>query len=287
MKRRLLIIPLVICSFGISACESPDETEAYIDATAEEHEGDRPEASPLVQPPEQPVDTARVSYGAVDGVTLTGYMARPSAHDTLDGEEALPGVVVVHEWWGLNDNIKAMTRRLAGQGYTALAVDLYGDRVAQESSDARQLVEEAMQDRGALLANIEAAIGYLDERGSDRVAILGWCFGGTVTMSSVVALDDRLEAAVIYYGQPVTSRQTLSTVETPILAFFGGQDSSIPADSARVFKEILEETNANSSVYLYDEAGHAFANPSGRNYVPEAAADAWVKTIDFLRDELS
>ena len=277
----------------LAACDAPDEESGdYVDTMAEAHEGDRPAASPLTEPPRHAVDTMRVTYGEAGGATLTGYLARPAQPDSLaeamgiDTSGALPGIVVVHEWWGLNDNVKAMARRLAGEGYVALAVDLYGDQVAQQPSQAQQYMREATQDYGQIVSNVEQGVQYLEQNGSQRIGVIGWCLGGSVVMNSVIQLDHMLEAAVIYYGQPVTNRAELADVETPIRGFFGGQDESIPVDSVRAFSSILEETSSESAVDIYPEAGHAFANPSGQNYVPEAASHAWQQTLSFLEEQL-
>ena len=286
---------LLLLSMGLmlAACDAPDEDSGdYVDTMAEVHEGDRPAASPLTEAPRHAVDTMRVTYGEAGGTTLTGYLARPARPDSIaeamgmDTSGALPGVVVVHEWWGLNENIEAMARRLAGEGYVALAVDLYDDQVAEQPSQAQQYMREATGNYTQIISNVEQGVQYLEQNGSQRIGIIGWCLGGSVVMNSVIQLDHMLEAAVIYYGQPVTNREQLADVETPIRGFFGGQDESIPVDSVRAFRSILEETSSESAVDIYPEAGHAFANPSGQNYVPEAASHAWQQTLSFLEEQL-
>lgn len=293
---RPLLLALSTCAafFAMAACESPQQSTAsaegdtsYTDRMAAEHEGDRPDASPAAMEPDVPVTGREVTYG--DG--LTGYLAAPeAAADTsaADTAGALPALIAVHEWWGLNDNIRTMARRLAGQGLRVLAVDLYDDQVAEAPQQARQLMQTALSDQAAIRQNVQAARQYLaNQHGAPRVGIIGWCFGGGVSINSAIAMPTDLDAAVVYYGDlGNATREALQPVEMPIIGFFGGQDSSIPPQQVRQFEQTLQDLGKDAQVYIYDDAGHAFANPSGQSYVPSAAKDAWKKTTAFLAENL-
>jgi carboxymethylenebutenolidase len=223
-----------------------------------------------------------VVYGVVDGRDVTGYVARPA-----DVEGPLPGVIVIHEWWGLNDNVRAMTRRLAAEGFEALAVDLYGGRSASTPDEARALMEGVNENPAAARHNLQRAAQWLGERGVPSIGSLGWCFGGGWSLQTALLLGDDADGAVIYYGFVETDPSALKPLEAPVLAFFGGQDRGIPLDTVRAFEEALDGLGKDAEVVVYPEAGHAFANPSGRNWEPEAADDAWERTIAFLHDTLA
>ena len=289
----LLLIGLFLVAAGCAGGEDPQQ-ESYADEMAAQHEGDTARATALTEiEPAVSVVGDSVSYGTVGGEELTGYLAQPARPDSvarvreLPEGTALPGLIVVHEWWGLNENVKTMARRLAGEGLQVLAVDLYGGQVANQPQKARSLVQAAMEDSSALMANMRAANQYLrNELQAPRIGVLGWCFGGSVTMQTAVAMPDRVDAAVIYYGEPVLNPQKINNLDMPVLGLYGGQDGSIPVSSVDSFRQVLQKANRQAEVYVYDEAGHAFANPSGDNYEPDAAMDAWRKTTRFLQEYL-
>jgi len=261
---------------------------------AEEHEGDTPVASEAAREPAVPVEGRTVTYGTVGGTEVTGYLAAPSNPDSIlaarglnPAEAALPGLVVIHEWWGLNDNVRTAARRLAGEGYRALAVDLYGDSTAQTPGRAQKLMKQAMQDQDQLVANVRAGHEYLRGEGSaPRVGVLGWCFGGSMTYNTLAPRPEAFDAAVAYYGgpEPMTA-SVLKQLETPLMAHFGTEDEAISIEAARAFEKRAGQTDAPVTYHEY-EAGHAFANPSGESYDPAAADTAWTRTTDFLRTHL-
>ena len=225
--------------------------------------------------------TGKIEYPGPEEQALVGYLARP------EGAAVLPAVVVIQEWWGLNDNIRAMTRRLAGEGYAALAVDLYGGHTAEEPAGARELAMEANDHPPEALSNLRQAYGYLaNDVGAPKVASIGWCFGGGWSLRTALALPDTLAAVIIYYGSLVTDPQELATLRMPILGFFGGQDQSIPPAEVRGFEGTLHDLGKDATIIIYPDAGHAFANPSGHNYDPEAATQAWQEMVRFLADNL-
>ncbi len=293
MKHRsLLSIVLVVVLFGAGcAGESKDD---YAAKMAEQHAHDTTVATPITAEPTAAVDTSSIPYGTIDGQVVTGYMAAPANVDSarqvlgLEAGSALPGVIVIQEWWGLNDNIKAMARRLAGEGYRALAVDLYGGQVATQSEQAQQLVQRALQNQPALIENLRAAYRYLaEEQNAPRVGVVGWCFGGAMSLQAALALPKELDATVIYYGRLVEDRAALTKLEMPILGFFGGQDDGIPLEQVRAFEQTLKDLGKEVEIHVYENAGHAFANPTGNNYDAGAAEDSWARTLAFFKENLT
>lgn len=209
---------------------------------------------------------------------VKGFYARPDADGTFSG------VVMIHEWWGLNDNVRDMARQLAGQGYQVLAVDLYNGEYATTADKARELVTSIKQETAT--NNMRAAANYLRERGATRLASLGWCFGGGQSLQLALS-GEQLDATILYYGTPlVTDPQKLAAIGWPVLGVFGDKDQSIPVSSVQEFQSSLSANKIQNEVYVYPGVGHAFANPSGANYAPSETRDAWEKTLTFLTQAL-
>lgn len=275
------------CAFALLACDSGEapepEIERVVEATAAEHVDDTPAPSPLADaPPARPVLEQDLAYGEAEGHNLVGYLAMPA-----DAAEPLPGLILVHEWWGLNDNIKSMARQLAAQGYVALATDMYAGEVAANAAEAEALMTRTMRAHEAALANIQQAYEYLDRYAlAPRIGVIGWCLGGGLALQTALMLPDELDAAVMFYGQPVTDAARLAPLETPLLGLFGAEDSSIPVRDVQRFRTALRDLGKQAEVLIYSNAGHAFANPSGGNYDAAAAEEAWSKTLEFLKMNL-
>jgi carboxymethylenebutenolidase len=230
----------------------------------------------------QPVRAQTVAYAQGDSGEITGFYAEPE-----NAKSHLPGLIVIHEWWGLNDNIRMMTRRLAGLGIQALAVDLYHGKTANTPEKAIKYVKEVQSRPQEALHNLKSAYHYLHStKGAEKVGVVGWCFGGGWALQTALALPDKIDALVIYYGDLVQNKEKLSTLQMPIIGFFGEQDQNITPDKVKKFKETLKNLHKNVQIYEYKNAAHAFANPSGSNYQKKAATDAWMKTRAFLKQYL-
>ncbi len=291
MKNYLLLISATFVMLLFASCGG-DADRDYADAMKAEHATDTSAASAVIPEPAHPVLTQEVVYAVIDGDSVRGYLAYPAQADSLARSlgsvtGTVAGVIMIHEWWGLNDNIRASARRMAGDGFRVLAVDLYGGEAASTPDAAQALMKTAMGRQPKLNENMEAAYNYLtEEGGAERVAVMGWCFGGTQALEAALAMPEKLDATVIYYGRPVQDREHLATLDMPIIGFYGGEDEGIPVDGVREFESTLNDLGKNIEVHVYDEAGHAFANPSGNNYVEEAATDACRKTVAFLKKNL-
>lgn len=277
MKKRIFLIPLLIL---MAACTG--ESDEYTDRMTQEHEGDEP-VSNVSGIQEANISSENVSYMESGGEIISGYYSEPdgAAEDT-------PAMIVIHEWWGLNDNIRTMTDQLAAEGYKALAVDLYSGQIAENPDESRELMQEVMGNREGAIENLNAAIDYLkNDRSAGKLGVIGWCFGGTWSLNISLASADEIDATIIYYGQLETDPEALSELDQPVLGIFGEEDEGIPVENVREFESALEKAGVDHEIHIYEGADHAFANPSGNRYNAEAAGDAWEKTTAFLNKTLN
>ena len=280
--QQLILAGIFAIALLLTLTMSVTKPEANKVLAAHRHDYPSPTAIARVEP-EVPVATESVEYVTIDGQAINGYYAYPQ-----DATEPLPGILAIHEWWGLNENIEAMARRLAGEGYQVLAVDLYGGQVAETPEAAKQLVQQVANNPFGAEANITKAYNYLaEEKQAPQIGSIGWCFGGSWSLETAL-LFPQLDAAVIYYGGQIgeATAEELNTLEMPILGIFGAEDSSIPVETVEEFESKLQQREGETEIIIYEDAGHAFANPSGQNYVPEAAEAAWEKTTEFLNKYL-
>ncbi|MEO9362683.1 MAG: dienelactone hydrolase family protein [Nitrososphaera sp.] len=223
------------------------------------------------------VETSMVKYYN----NTSGFLARPA------GEGKYPGIVMIHEWGGLSDNIKAMARQMASEGYVVLAADLYKGQVTTASSQAQVLATGVKDNPGEAVKNLQAAVSYLRNSSSvdGKVGSLGWCFGGDWSLQLALN-ENKMDATGLYYGQPVTDPKALSVIKWPVLGIFGSADQSIPVEKVNAFKQALDKDGIVNEIHVYNGVGHAFANPSGANYAPAETKDAWQKTLAFFDKHL-
>jgi carboxymethylenebutenolidase len=277
----------VVLAFTLGACQSDEPSDpdrANVDAMSREHANDNTAPSAAVdEAPARSVISQTLPYSETASDLVYGYFAAPD-----DMFEPLPAVIMIHEWWGLNDNIRAMADRLAGEGYIVLAVDLYGGEVANSPEEARQLMLQVVEDPDAANNNIRAAYKFVTEVvGAPRVGSLGWCFGGGWSLNTAKLFPDDLDASVIYYGQVTDDLEVLRPIATPILGLFAAEDNGIKRESVESFEAALTHLYKAHEIHIYPEVGHAFANPTGVNYNAAAAEDAWRRTLEFLGRYLS
>ena len=221
--------------------------------------------------------TGIVTYANEEGTELMGYLAYPS-----EGP-ARPAVIVLQEWWGLNDHIKEVTDRFARAGYVAFAPDLYHGQVTTEPNEARKLAMAlSMPDA---VAEIEDAIAYLQEQPfvSANTGIVGFCMGGGLVLQTALN-SDKIDAGVVFYGSPlspVDARQ----MKTPVHTFIGTADN-IPVSGVETMHAAFDEASIDNAYQIYEGVQHAFFNDTRSSYDPEAAEDAWKRTLTWFAQYL-
>jgi carboxymethylenebutenolidase len=220
--------------------------------------------------------TEPVSITTKGGESVAGAIALPS-------KTPAPAVLLIHEWWGLNDQIKTMAVEFAKEGYVALAVDLYGGSLATTPDEAQALMQSV--DAGKATDTLVSWIDWLRANPSvnGKVATVGWCFGGGWAINAAIAAP--VEATVIYYGRLPQSAKEVQPVKGPVLGHFGEQDQFINHPMVAGFEKAMKEAGKPLTVYWYD-ANHAFANPTGANYDQADAQTAWQRTLEFLKRSL-
>jgi carboxymethylenebutenolidase len=227
-----------------------------------------------------PVRVAQAAAG-LETVTLKTASGRSvSAALALPAQTPAGGVMIVHEWWGLNDQIKAVASELAANGFVGLAIDLYDGKVASDPEGAQNLMG-GVQDAEATETTttwIDHLYGMKEVNG--KVATLGFCFGGGWSLNASIAHP--VDATVIYYGRCDKPASELRKLKGPVLGQFGSQDTFINPAMVKAFAANMKEANKPHDIYSYD-ANHAFANPTGQNYDKEDARIAWDRTIAFLK----
>jgi carboxymethylenebutenolidase len=193
------------------------------------------------------------------------------------------GVVLVHEWWGLNNEIKTMAVEFAREGFVALAVDLYGGSVGSTREEAMALMQAV--DPAIATETLTVWVAWLrgDQRVNGKVATLGWCFGGGWALNAAIATP--VEATVVYYGRVNRESEDLAKLSGPVLGHFGERDGNINHEMVDPFVERMQDAGKPVEVHWYD-ADHAFANPTGDRYDQDDAKLAWQRTLDFLRAHL-
>ena len=258
----------------LAACAAPvsETPRPVVDAT-------QPVADPGVSADGSLVSGV-VTYPGPEEQELMGYLVYE------DNGEPKPTVIVIQEWWGLNDHIRDVANRFAAEGFVALAPDLYNGVVTTEPDEARkQAMELGMRDA---VGEIQQAIVYLQAQDfvTGKVGVIGFCMGGGLVLQT--AANDStgaVGAAIPFYGTPLNESEARQ-VSVPVLSFLGTADR-IPASGYEAMHAIFDEDGLPNEFVLYDGAQHAFFNDTrASSYDPEAAADAWARALAWFREYL-
>jgi len=206
---------------------------------------------------------------------------------TPEGKGPFPGIIVIHEWWGLNDWVKDQATKLSDLGYVTLAIDLYRGRVATTPDVAHEIMRGLPEDRAK--RDLHAAFDYLASQPNvkkDRIGAIGWCMGGGFALD-VALQEPTLRAVVINYGHLATDTDSLKAINASVLGLFGGQDRGITPDDVHKFEKSMNDLGKPVDVTIYSDAGHGFENPVNKDgYRPDDTADAWKRTVKFFAGTL-
>jgi len=281
----VLILAVAACAPGGDVA-TPDSAPSQPAARAPapvtaEAPGAAAQASAAVEPAAG-VIAEEVAYGITDERNLNGYIVLPG--DAID----LTAVILIHEWWGLNDNIRDVARRLAGEGYAVLAVDLFGGETATTSVDADALVGTYLQDTEVVLDNLRQAYSYVDNFVLPaNIVVIGFALGGGWALEAGIDLGDGLDAVVNFYGRITTGPNLLSGLKAPILGIFAENDEAIPLRDVQRFRGVLRDLGKAEQVVIYPDVSHGFMDPGRSAYDAAAAEEAWAEMLTFLSDRLN
>ena len=215
------------------------------------------------------------------GGTTGGYLATPA-------QGSGPGVIVIQEWWGLVDHIKDVCERFADEGFVALAPDLYHGKSTKSPDEAGKLmmamrIDEAEKD-------LSAAVDYLDTQDSTtsaKIGVVGFCMGGALALYTATK-NSNIGACIVFYGGHPKVKPDLSNLHAPVLGIYGENDRSVTPAVVHDLEQRLKNLGKQIEVKIYKDADHAFFNDTRPQvYNAEASADAWQRTIAFLREHLS
>lgn len=213
--------------------------------------------------------------------TVLAYFSLPQ------GEGAFPSVILVHEWWGLNDWIKDNADKFAKRGYAALAIDLYRGKSTVKLNEAQQLTNLLSKDR--IIQDIQAAVAFLSNHNKvdkNKIGIVGWGTGGENALYAATKITT-LKAAVINYGSIITDQAALKKITCPILGIFGETDREIPVMDVQNFEQVLKDANKQNKIIIYRNVGHAFMYPNNKEgYNSEITERAWREIFAFLEQHL-
>jgi len=228
---------------------------------------------------------ARAAGQSLKEVTLTTRGGqKAAAFLALPAKTPAPTVLLIHEWWGLNDQIKAVAAELAQQGYMALAVDLYDGKVATTRQKAKTYMKAV--DPKAATDTLTSWVQWLRDHdaSSGKVGTVGWCFGGGWSLNASLATP--VDATVIYYGNVGKGAADLAALKSPVLGHFATLDQWINADMVGGFERAMAEAGKSELTVHWYTAAHAFANPSGGRYDADDAKLAWARTLSFFGQHL-
>jgi carboxymethylenebutenolidase len=225
-----------------------------------------------------------IEYKRPDGKSVSGYLAEPT-------QQGAPGVVVIQEWWGLDDEVKSVADRLAKSGYRALVPDLYRGKLALEAKEAEHLMGD-LNFGDAAGQDIRGAVQYLKATGSPKVAVTGFCMGGALTILSACNVPE-LDGTVVWYGYPPLEYVDAKAITKPMMAHWATHDDFFVISGVDQLDEKLNDAGVQHEFHRYD-AKHAFANPKSDSrgmpplqYNAEAAKLAWDRTLDFFKNNLN
>lgn len=225
-----------------------------------------------------------ISYRRPDGASVNAYLAESEQGATG------PGVVVIQEWWGLNDQIRGVADRLAAAGYRALVPDLYRGKLALEENEARHLMQ-GLDFGAAATQDVRGAVQYLKSTGSPKVGVTGFCMGGALTLLAAVNVPEA-DAFVVWYGCPPLEYIDPARIKAPLLGHFGTRDTVFPIEQVTALESKLRAAGVPFEFHRY-EASHAFANETADSknlaYLKHdagAAELAWQRTLEFFGKHL-
>ena len=283
-SRRFCAASVLVLLLLLNACDKAEPVDPVTETDAAANPPASPVAAePVAAAPQRELVSEVLPYAEVDEELVYGYFVFPA-----DMVTPLPAVIVIHDWYGLDDHMRDTAARLAAEGYIVLAVDLFHGKTADGVSGARSLMQEVLENPEPALVNIRQAYEFVASvGGAPRIGVLGWSMGGGLALETAMLFPDELDAAVVYYGQVTDDETKLAPITAPVLGLFAGNDRGITVDAVRAFEAAMSRLDKPHTIQIYPDVRHAFANPKANGYNAATAGDAWQQTVDFLAAQLA
>ena len=211
------------------------------------------------------------------GKSIPGYLAEPA--------NPKGGMIVIQEWWGLNDDIRGIADRYAAEGFLAFAPDLYHGTLATEPDEARKLAMSL--ERQIAAEEIDAVIDWMKaERGIGKVGCVGFCMGGGLTLATALRPTSNVDAAHVYYGGGMPDAAQLETIRVPVMGSYGSLDQGIPKEAVDGLRDALGRAGTPNDILLYEGAQHGFFN-AGPAHNPDAAQHSWERSLEWFNQHVA
>ena len=281
---RFCVVSVLVMSALLNACDKtePVDPAAASDAAANQA-ADSGAAEPVAAAPQRELVSEVLPYAEVDEELVYGYFVFPA-----DMVTPLPAVIVIHDWYGLDDHMRDTAARLAAEGYIVLAVDLFHGKTAGNPASARPLMQDVLENPELASANIRQAYEFVASvGGAPRIGVLGWSMGGGLALETAMRFSDELDAVVVYYGQVTDDETKLARITAPVLGLFAANDRGVTVDTVRAFEAAMSRLDKQHTIQIYPDVRHAFANPKANAYDAAVAGDAWQRTVGFLAAQLA
>jgi carboxymethylenebutenolidase len=265
----LSVFSLAQAQDGITVCHTPATEKFALFASNSAFNSDHPEPPAYIH---KSISGEMIEFSTPDGKSASAFYLKPEI-------ESNKFLLVIHEWWGLNDHIKREAEKLFNDlnDVHVLALDMYDGNVASTREDAQKYMSGMSSERGKNI--VEGALNFAGENAI--IGTIGWCFGGGWSLESILLADQNAAACVMFYGMPINDVERLKELRAPVLGIFGSEDQWINPEVVETFSSNMTLANKDLTIEMY-EANHAFANPSNPEYDEKATRDAYMKTLAFL-----
>jgi len=282
-RRQATILAVLSLMIGLSGCDNRDGASQPAPVGGQSDPGSSDATAEALSGPERAMLAETLPYADIDEQLVYGHFSFPA-----DMVEPIPAIILIHDRWGLDESIHAISQRLAAEGYIVLAVDLFRGGNTESTSVAREFEINVLENPDLAAENIRQAYQFLKESfGVPAIATVGMGFGGGWSLNSAMLLPDELDASVIFYGQVIDDMEKLTPIQVPILGLFGENDRVVRSDTVLDFEAALKALKKEAKIEIFAGAGRGFADTHSTNYDAEIAEVAWQQTLNFLEQHLN
>ena len=281
-RHQIAILAVLGLMIGLSACDNRDGAAQPGSAGSESDPGSADATTEAPSGPGRSMLAETLPYADIDEQLVYGHFSFPA-----DMVEPIPAIILIHDRWGLDESIHAISQRLAAEGYIVIAIDLFGGGVTESTDVAREFEIKVLENPDFAAENIRQAYQFLKESfGVPAIATVGMGFGGAWSLNSAMLLPDELDASVIFYGQVIDDLEKLTPIQVPVLGLFGENDRVVRSDTVLDFEAALNALEKEAEIEIFGGIGRGFADTHSTNYDAEIAELAWQHTLNFLEQHL-